>query len=333
MKEDRILNVFGQVNEEYIEEAAPERQKDERRKKTNRARISWTAAVCLCVTAAAVIIGFTLKNGNVSKIVASEKEFAEVNELSSSLAVPENNDKTAATVIQMSSITFNETENIDEMLAAFAYFESFSPGIAAQNSSRSESITEIDELKIRKMSEDEIREYLGRSIQPDYLPSNLIGDAHSVRRVCYGNAFMFSDESVEIPEDSPEYALFISILEQLDAAKNGGTGENETDVSDEQGVSVTASKTGGLSEMIVNPKENEITSVIGDTEVLFRCYEISGKSGSEQNNPSSDREITEALFSIDGTEYLIQTWGIDRNEAVKTVASFILETDNIEIAR
>ena len=55
MKEKRILNILGKVDEKYIEEAAPSK-----RTRKSRSWVKWGAlAACLCLVAITFIIGIT----------------------------------------------------------------------------------------------------------------------------------------------------------------------------------------------------------------------------------------------------------------------------------
>ena len=170
-------------------------------------------------------------------------------------------------------------------------------------------------------NKEEIINYYGRDLTPYYIPEGLIASSYNDK------ATVYSDRDNVMLEDTVWQSFYSDYDEDGSPRPKNGT-------SIPTGFSITASKLGILNDCIYSSPDGqpEITT-IEDTEVIVGYQKVSyGPYDSETHDPAGYYDMYVISFSVDGTEYQFVFEQIELEEAIKVVASFITETDKIEIS-
>lgn len=172
---------------------------------------------------------------------------------------------------------------------------------------------------------DAIMAYYGREMIPAglYVPEGLTPGRNRMLKA------IVSKEDGTVVEDT----FHLGFYEIYGTWEDGEPRTIGYDIPAPHGFSIAASKVGLLTDCIYILPENEVkTTEIGGVEVTFGYRAMPfGPYDRETHTPSGYYDFVEADFTLDGAQYQLHFYQMDRSEAVKVVASLILGTQDITV--
>lgn len=295
MNGQQLLMGVGYVDEKYIDEA-------ENIKKTKKPIRIWKGiAIAACfsfILTGAFIVSFHQFTKE-TPTLPNDSDVA-ISNTSNDDTQPDMNDNTQEIQICMRNIYVNEISGLTDSSRVMPDPSLFS------------EVT---------WNKEEIINYYGRDLTPYYIPEGLIASSYNDK------ATVYSDRNNVMLEDTVWQSFYSDYDEDGSPRPKNGT-------SIPTGFSITASKLGILNDCIYSSPDGqpEITT-IEDIEVIVGYQKVSyGPYDSETHAPAGYYDMYVISFSVDGTEYQFVFEQIELEEAIKVVASFITETDKIEIS-
>lgn len=295
MNGQQLLMGVGYVDEKYIDEA-------ENIKKTKKPIRIWKGiAIAACfsfILTGAFIVSFHQFTKE-TPTLPNDSDVA-ISNTSNDDTQPDMNDNTQELQICMRNIYVNEISGLTDSSRVMPDPSLFS------------EVT---------WNKEEIINYYGRDLTPYYIPEGLIASSYNDK------ATVYSDRNNVMLEDTVWQSFYSDYDEDGSPRPKNGT-------SIPTGFSITASKLGILNDCIYSSPDGqpEITT-IEDIEVIVGYQKVSyGPYDSETHAPAGYYDMYVISFSVDGTEYQFVFEQIELEEAIKVVASFITETDKIEIS-
>ena len=165
-------------------------------------------------------------------------------------------------------------------------------------------------------SEDEIFEYYGENISPQYVPDGLL---HNL-----GQRIVVS-KTGEVCADT----VVLRYYHEFDET---GTPKHTDKVSANYGFSVTVSKLGLLSDCLYVLPDNEVKQTdIDGTKVTFGYRAMPYVSAENEGNACYDLYVAE--FETGGVAYQIVAEQMSMEDVIKVVASIICGTADVEVVQ
>lgn len=293
MKSEKMLSAMGKISNDLIEDASIVANHKRHTAKWYR----WGAMVaCLCV----VIVGIF--------VFAVTNQFSELNNnpQENGEHLLESQDK-EITVVQSPSTP--DTETIIEIALSNVTFNEFDSQLAAAPPYYDPEL--YDSVS---WSEEEIYEYFGEGILPQFIPEGLLRNI--------GQRVVVS-KTGEVCADTV-------VLYYYHDYDESGTPKHTKDIAANYGFSVTVSKLGLLNDCLYVQPENQIEqTIIGETAVTFGYREMPSESSNNEKNTCYDLYVAE--FEMGDIAYQIVAEQLSAEDVIKIVSSIIYGAAMIEV--